>query len=93
MKDSEQIQFFQLVKNHAPQLLDYWNRNNTELDVNALTNYMKSCSIGERELARFFGSIWCGDNRFEFDLILATKILGRAQLNMLAKWCANPIFP
>lgn len=90
--NQDKVRFFSALMRY-PSLLQLWNLEKIELDVEAAEMYLRCCSAGEALLAKFFFMVWMGDDRYGFNLIEAARKLDFKTLIMIAEWIEDPFWP
>ena len=88
----EQRQFKQMLERY-PCLMIYWNFEKREVKLQAINQDIGAMSHGEQIMLRFFVAVWLGENRLNFDLFEATRVLDDVNLDDLRTWLAQPVFP
>ena len=76
-----------------PRLMTYWNFEKREVKLQAIDKDIGAMSHGEQIMLRFFVGIWLGENRLNFDLIDATRVLNDGYLDDIRRWLSQPVFP
>ena len=77
----------------APWLEQYWDFDRASCDVERLRTDMEGWSHGERILAQFFATVWCGENTFGFDFLEAASVLDPEFRALIARWIERPFWP
>ena len=88
----EQRQFKQMLERY-PRLVTYWNFDKREVKLQAIDQDIGAMSHGEQIMLRFFVAIWLGENRINFDLIEAARVLDDGNLDDIRQWLTTPVFP
>ncbi|MEY4922808.1 MAG: hypothetical protein RLY17_1525 [Pseudomonadota bacterium] len=87
----EQARFASMVSEY-PRLERYWNWQERNCCIDALIKDCGAMSLGERQLALFFLSVWEGCNR-EFDFVDAAAVLDKKERQLIANWLFDPFWP
>lgn len=88
----EQRRFSDLLANY-PRIARYWDFDKRDCDVRRLETDLPVFSHGEQIMARFFASVWLGDDTMSFDVIDAVKSLDDRHRQIIAQWLGDPFFP
>lgn len=86
-----QYQFYTMIKPY-PEMAKLWNWTTRELNVDAYKRLISYMSNGEAVLARFFYSVWDGNNQ-AFDITEAASKLDKRERELIANWLINPFWP
>ncbi|WP_233981852.1 helix-turn-helix domain-containing protein [Pectobacterium versatile] len=86
-----QYRFYTMLKPY-PAIAKLWNWTTRELNVDAYQRSLCAMSSGEAVLARFFYSIWDGNNQ-AFDITEAAAKLDRTERELIANWLTHPFWP
>ena len=76
-----------------PRLMTYWNFEKREVKLQTIDQDIGAMSRGEQIMLRFFVAVWLSENRLNFDLIDATRVLDDGNLDDIRQWLAQPVFP
>ena len=88
----EQRRFRDMLADY-PRIARYWDFDKRECAVQFLETDLSVFSHSEQIMARFFASVWMGDNAMSFDLIDAVKSLDDRHRQVIVRWIAEPFFP
>ncbi|HBV4265985.1 TPA: hypothetical protein MDW71_005278 [Klebsiella pneumoniae] len=83
--------FFNLIYNY-PAISVFWSKPEKSCDVDALKKRMGTMSHSEVVMAKFFMSIWFGEDH-GFDIIEAGSCLNDKERKMIATWFLDPFYP
>lgn len=83
---------FALMLEGAPFLKRYWDLDERTCDVEQLNQAIDYFSHGEQVMARFYLSVWLGDNR-DFDLFEAVRTLDEYNRSIILQWIQTPFWP
>lgn len=86
-----QEKFFSLLSTF-PHIETFWDRDSSEVNVDALQNAMGGMSHGERVTAAFMLSVWTGNNH-QFDMIEAAACLDPEWRAVIVEWLRDPFWP
>ena len=88
-------QFFKLL-GQFPFAATYWRvteHGSAEVDLGAASDALDILSHGEATMLRFLVAVWLGDNRFDFDLFEAVRVLDADSLEAITDWMQAPCWP
>lgn len=72
-----------------PNLQPFWNFETCECDINTLHMHLDSLSYDEREIARFFVTMWQPGNLLEFDIMEAIWKMSDGHWRVIEQWMAT----
>ncbi|MEX0446544.1 hypothetical protein [Xenorhabdus sp. SGI246] len=86
--------FFLMLADY-PLLFKFWDVEKKECDKEALIDSLSVLSHGESIMAKFFMTVWFGDNRknYEFDIVEAASVLDLPQRRLITLWMLDPFWP
>jgi len=87
--DSEYTEFYELLNELNPDLINLWNFEKNEYRPEKMVNYCEVSTDEDDVLLDFALSIWLGGDLTRFDLINAYKYLNKNKLNTIRKWIDN----
>ncbi|CAH6290369.1 TPA: hypothetical protein I8Y00_004865 [Citrobacter farmeri] len=83
---------FRLMLQQYPLLANYWNTPDDCLRYLELKDSLGVLSRGEQIMARFYMSVWRGDNH-DFDFLDAAALLDNSAKKIVMTWFADPFWP
>lgn len=87
-----QNRFFALLE-EFPRVASYWDKESCSLDIARLQEELAQMSSGEAAIARFFPTVWLGENEFGFDMIQHVPDCDKCGQALISAWVSNPFFP
>lgn len=88
-----QTAFYLLLSRDAPFLMQLFDFQERECNLERANKYISQASQGEAIMAKFFVGVWCGKDVLNFDFVEAIKDLDRSNINIITKWMQSPIWP
>ena len=85
---AEQRRFKSMLSKY-PRLLAFWNFGTRECDIENLERNWGNFSSDEREMARFFVSMWQPGNLLDFDVMHAIGKLDDCHWQVIEQWMAT----
>ncbi len=85
---SEQLRFKAMLLKY-PSLRPFWNFLTGECDTNTLRAQLTNLPFDEREMARFFVTVWQPGNELEFDIMQAMWKLGDEHWRVIEQWMST----
>ncbi|ECC3269502.1 hypothetical protein YB29_003797 [Salmonella enterica subsp. enterica] len=89
--NSSRDRFRQMLQKY-PLLAHYWNTQDDCLYYLEMKKGLGVLSRGEQIMARFFMSVWRGENH-EFDFLDAAALLDTNAKKIVMTWFADPFWP
>ena len=83
---------FHLMLKHYPRLSGYWDESANELRYLEMKKAIGVLSRGEQIMARFYMSVWRGDNE-GFDILDAAGTLDLDSKKIIISWMVDPFWP
>lgn len=83
---------FRLMLQDFPLLAHYWNTEENCLRYSEMKEALGVLSRGEQIMARFYMSVWRGDNH-DFDFLDAAGLLDTSAKRIVMTWFADPFWP
>ncbi|CAD6176423.1 hypothetical protein I8E33_RS24765 [Escherichia coli] len=83
---------FHLMLQKYPLLSHYWNTQENSLRYQEMKKNLGVLSRGEQIMARFFMSVWSGENH-DFDFLDAAALLDTDGKKIVMTWFADPFWP
>ena len=80
---------FRIMLSAYGRLLPFWNFDTRECDVESLRLEMDDLSCDERQMARFFVTMWQPENVLQFDVTSAIWTLGDAHWQVIQQWLST----
>ena len=88
-----QKRFFEMLK-QVPRIKHLWSEEKKEIILDVFEKELSVMSPGEVYMAKFFASVWFGDNRrYGFDLVDAVASIDMPERKLIIDWIANPFWP
>lgn len=85
--------FFNML-NEAPRLKHLWDKEKNNMDMLGFEAELNVLSSGEVELAKFFASVWLGNNKdYGFDLVEAVRQIDPKGRDLILNWMRDPFWP
>lgn len=85
--------FFEML-DRVPRITHLWDKETQCIDLPSFESELYVLSSGETQIAKFFASVWFGDNeRFGFDLADAMASIDDAEKQIIIDWMNNPFWP
>ncbi|EHK7649095.1 hypothetical protein IAH82_002963 [Escherichia coli] len=83
---------FRLMLQEFPLLAHYWDTEENCLRYLEMKDSLGVLSRGEQIMARFYMSVWRGDNH-DFDFLDAAGLLDTSAKRIVMTWFADPFWP
>ncbi|EBZ0757980.1 hypothetical protein GRG90_003831 [Salmonella enterica subsp. enterica serovar Typhimurium] len=83
---------YRLMLQTFPLLANYWNTDDDCLRYDELKEAIGVLSRGEQIMARFYLSVWTGENH-DFDFMDAAALLSSDGKKIILTWFADPFWP
>lgn len=77
---------FRVMLSEYPRLRPFWDFRTCECDVDTLRLQLDSLSCDEREMARFFVTMWQPGNVLNFDVMQAVRNLSDGHWLVIEQW-------
>ncbi|EDD2597956.1 TPA: hypothetical protein H2V15_004457 [Salmonella enterica] len=83
---------YRLMLQTFPLLANYWNTDDDCLRYDELKKAIGVLSRCEQIMARFYLSVWTGENH-DFDFLDAAALLSSEGKKIILTWFADPFWP
>lgn len=83
---------YHLMLKAFPLLSGYWDESANELRYDEMKAALGVLSRGEQIMARFYLSVWCGENE-GFDFLDAAGRLDLDSKKIIINWMIDPFWP
>lgn len=90
---AEQARFALWLESEMPYLLPLFNFNDAAYIPELVERYLAGASHSQAIMARFALGVWRHDNHYNFDFVMAARVLDNAQIQIITNWLAKPFWP
>ena len=86
------LKFRKLLKLY-PRFNGLWDFHKSRVNLEQAEQALTVHSHGECIMLRFFLAVWLGENRHNFDIIDAVRVLDLEDLDRITDWMKSPFWP
>ena len=89
----EQAKFAVWFETEMPYLLQLFDFHEAAYINDMVDRYLATASHSQTIMARFALGVWRHDNHYNFDFVMATRILDEKDIQIITKWMTSPFWP